>query len=98
MIKKYIDLSNLTKKMFRGQEVIDWINTKGYSCYFEYDDIKGNVNIIDTFKKGKRNVVNLVLEYNNNTTTISYTNFIKCQFGKLLNKITKKLIRNWNDI
>ena len=90
MIKKYIDLSNLPKKMFRGQEVIDWINTKGYSCYFEYDDIKGNVNIIDTFKEGKRKVVKLILEYNDNgnTAIISYSDLWECRLGKLLNKIT----------
>ena len=48
MLLKWIDLSDLPRK---GKS-IDWKNSIGYKCKFKYDDIKGEVEIVD-YKKDK---------------------------------------------
>ena len=40
---KYINLDNLPKH----KNNIDWINSIGKTCYFEYDNIKGIIEIVD---------------------------------------------------
>ena len=50
-IYKFIDSSKLPR-IYKG---IDWKNTIGYNVYFEYDDIKGYMEIIDYIKCDNKN-------------------------------------------
>lgn len=79
-IKKFIDTHNLPV----CKKGIDWKNSIGYKCKFKYDDVEGEVEIVD---------------YNNSKLTIKYLDydlfeintghFRKCKLGELLNKNTK---------
>ena len=45
-MSKWIDLSNLPKKIWTGKECINWEKSIGYKCKFKYDDIEGEVEIV----------------------------------------------------
>jgi len=83
-----IFLDNLPKKLGFGanknKECIDWVNSIGYKVKFIYDDIEGEVEIIDYCKENKQ----LIIKYNNNFS-INTSNFINCKLGVLLNIIIK---------
>ena len=65
--------------------VIDWINSIGYKIKFIYDDIKGEIEIID-YKEEY-----LYIKYlDEPIIKIATGSFSKCRFGKLLNKITNE--------
>ena len=81
-IHKFIDSSNLPR-MYKG---IDWKNTVGYNIYFEYDDIKDFLKIVDVYNKNNRNV--LLIEYKNKHMEIIPSHLLECKIGKLLNKNT----------
>ena len=55
---RYVNLKNLPKRIDSlGREIIDWENCYGEKCYFEFDTIKGYIEIINTFKNGKHTYV-----------------------------------------
>ncbi|EPB8173244.1 hypothetical protein ACRTAL_002422 [Clostridium perfringens] len=74
-------LENLPKKGDR----INWKESIGYKVPFVYDDIEGEIKIIDYITKDRK----LVLKYNNEKYTMTSNHFIYCKIGnKILNKRT----------
>lgn len=97
MIKKEVDfikkifLKELPTKegkgLFKNKQVIDWQNSIGYKVKFIYDDIEGEVEIIDYNSKKQR----LYIQYKNKEPfKIHTSSFIECRLGKLLSKITNE--------
>lgn len=84
MSERKVDLSGLPRKIYRGREVIDWINSVGYKCKFVYDDIEGEVEIIGYEKEV------LSFKYKNRIDKMKFNNFKKCRFGKILFKRTNE--------
>ncbi|HAT4302324.1 TPA: hypothetical protein I9089_002431 [Clostridium perfringens] len=73
-------LENLPKKGNR----INWKESIGYKVPFVYDDIEGEIEIIDYLVNNKK----LMIAYDINKINISTGNFQKCRIGKILMKIT----------
>ena len=84
LIMKKVFLENLPKKIYKGRKCIDWINSVGYKVPFIYEDIKGEVEIVDYDK----NKTLLTIKYNNKKCKISTGSFTSCSFGNISNKIT----------
>ena len=80
MIKKQIFLDSLPHK----GKLINWINSVGYKVPFIYEDIEGEVEIVDYDK----NKTLLTIKYNNKKCKISTGGFTSCSFGNISNKIT----------
>ena len=89
MAKKHriIKLDNLPMK----GKLIDWKNSIGYNVYFEYEDVKGYVKIID-YKDSY-----LKIKFYNNEIEIFTGAFLNVSFGKLLNKQTGNFKINIGD-
>ena len=95
---KYINLDNLPKH----KNNIDWINSIGKTCYFEYDNIKGIIEIVDYDINNKK--VNI--KYKDKTYKIATTSLPRVTFGKLLGKyssdfkinINKNIVDEYRDI
>lgn len=83
-MKKYINLDSLPRKPYNNTYRIDWKNSIGCKCKFVYDDIEGEVKIIDCIDH------KIMFEYGDKVDTTSSTNFSNCNFARILNKITKK--------
>ena len=81
MRKMFIE--NLPRRQGRGGKEIDWKNTIGYKIKFVYDDIEGEVEIIDYEN------LHVKFSYNNKTYDILTDNFRRCNLGKVLGKNTK---------
>lgn len=62
---------------------IDWYNSIGIVLKFEYDDIIGEIEILDV----KNQIV--TINYNNKEYTLTRYDILNCRFGKITNKITK---------
>ena len=73
-------MGNLPK---RGK-YIDWVNSVGCKCKFIYDDIEGEVEIVDY------EVNRVSFKYDNEIYNMINYKFTKCQFGKILGKYTDK--------
>lgn len=58
----------------------NWIKSIGYDVEFIYDNIEGKINIIDYNVKKKQ----LCIKYNNCTTLIYISAFIKCKIGQFI--------------
>ena len=83
-----IFLDELPKKegigALKGKQVVDWKASIGYTVKFSYDDINGEVEIVDYDKKY------LYIKYlDNEIFKISTGGFQECKLGKLLGKHTK---------
>lgn len=63
---------------------IKWRECLGYKVFFNYDDIKGWIEIINYCASSKK----LTVQYNNNKVDIYYGHFLNCHLGNLLNKKT----------
>ena len=85
---KKVFLDNLPR---RGK-LIDWKNSVGYKVNFIYDNIEGEVEILDYNKR------NLDVKYNNIVTTIYTGSLSECQLGDLLGTKTKRYYYNIGDI
>ncbi|EGT3606928.1 hypothetical protein FKF97_11035 [Clostridium perfringens] len=69
----------------RNKDRINWKGSVGYKVPFIYDDIKGEVEIIDYICcKGKLNI-----KYNDKSTEMTIGNFQKVNLGRLIGKIVK---------
>lgn len=66
---------------------IDWKNSIGYKVPFIYDDIKGEVEIVDYIGENC-----LKIYYNTRYVIIKTNNFKKCNLGEILYKKTNKFI------
>ena len=83
-IHKYINFDNLPKQTDPRYRGIDWKKSIGNKVYFEYDSIKGFLEIIDYTKNGQY----LTLKYKDNLFRMKTGNLMKVHLGKILNKIT----------
>lgn len=80
-----IDLSVLPKRKGKMNK-IDWKNSIGYKINFTYDDIKGEIEIIEYDKKTN----NITILFENKYSKISTGRFRECCLGNILNKHTKE--------
>ena len=80
MRKMFIE--NLPRRQGRDGKEIDWKNTIGYKVKFVYDDVEGEVEIIDYEN------LHVKFSYNNKTYDILTGNFRRCNLGKVLGKMT----------
>ena len=85
---KKIFLDNLPKKIRCKKECIDWINSIGYNVRFIYDDIEGEIHILEYVSKGSHPRINVV--YENKIHSIGINGFSKCEIGKIIGKHTKE--------
>ena len=87
-IDKWIDLSDLPTKQGHGANInkkcIDWMKSIGYIVNFKYDDIIGEIEIVNYISRKQ----NLLIKYQNKIYTISHNSFVKCGLGRILEKIT----------
>ncbi|RHW55265.1 hypothetical protein DZC34_20120 [Clostridium botulinum] len=70
----------------KGKQVIDWKNSIGYKIKFVYDDIKGELQIVEYNIKNRK----LHVKYLNDGSIydISVCNLHKCKICKILKKRT----------
>ena len=88
-------LDNLPRgSRYTSDDKINWTDSIGYKVKFVYDDIEGEIEIIDYAIKKQR----LNIRYNNNDFSIKTMNFSKCGLGELLGKHTKKYKYSVGDI
>ena len=73
---------------------INWKDSVGYKVKFIYDDIEGEIEIIDYHTKQQK----LEVKYNNEYFIIKTYDLLSCGLGELLGKHTKKYKYNINDI
>lgn len=66
----------------KDKQIIDWINSVGYKVKFIYNDIKGEIEILE------RDERNLTLKYNDRTMKMTYGSFAECHIGKLIGERT----------
>lgn len=82
---KQIFLDSLPTKMGIGKQkdksVIDWKNSNGCIIPFIYDDIKGNIEIVDYDSKTQYLTVKY---FDNDLFKIQTGNLVQCKLGKLL--------------
>jgi len=63
----------------KGNQVIDWKNSVGFKVNFIYNDVKGEISIINYYSNGY-----VAIGYNKNTLYTYSGNFVKCKIGTLL--------------
>ena len=80
---KKMFLDDLPKKMNKGKECIDWKNSAGYKVHFIYDDIEGELEILNYIPN---NNPKISIKYNNKIFDIQTNNFKKCKIAKIVNK------------
>jgi very-short-patch-repair endonuclease len=89
-IKKQIFLEELPHKYGIGinkdKVVICWEESIGYKVKFEYDDIKGYIEIIDYDKTTRK----LKIKYKDKYFKKHINGFIACMFGDITSKYTKE--------
>jgi len=73
---------------------INWKKSIGYKVKFIYDDIEGEVEIVDYNIKGQK----LNIKYNNNHLTLKTCSFHICGIGELLGNYTREYKYNIGDI
>ena len=81
---KKIFVDNLPKTI---QGNINWKDSVGKLVHFIYDDIEGDIEIIQYIKGSNPK---LKIRYKNNEDYISITTFAQCRIGKIIGKITTK--------
>jgi len=97
---KKVFTENLPKKLGFGananKECVDWNKSVGHSVKFIYDDIEGEIEIINQYIKLRNNY--LEIKYNDRIVHISSSGFTKCAIGNLLNKYVTSYKYNINSI
>ena len=84
-IHKFLDTSSLPKLNGSSQR-INWKDCIGKSVYFEYENLKGYIKILD-YKSAYNSTQNqLSLQYNNTFITTCTSNFLKLKIPALFNK------------
>ena len=94
MSKNKVFLDNLPHKygfgINKNKLLIDWKNSIGYKVKFIYDDIKGEVEIINYTKNKDNKRYMLSLKYMDNVYIVHTDSFIKGCLGKIVGKITNE--------
>lgn len=84
-MKKYLDTSDLvTYQSGKYQGKYDWSNNIGKELYFEYDDVSGNIKILD-YKKSKPQGY-VTLQYNDIIVTTTTPNLLHLKIPRLFHK------------
>ncbi len=87
-IHNFLDTSNLPRSNGKSQRII-WKDCIGKEVYFEYDNLKGYIKILD-YKSAYNSTQNqLSLQYNNTLITTCTSNFLKLKIPTLFNKETR---------
>lgn len=81
---KKVFLENLPKQKGYNGKRISWKDSIGEKVKFEYNDICGEVEIVD-YKNPK-----LYLKYKNSLKEITTSKFIKCELGRIIGIITRE--------
>lgn len=90
-----IILDNLPTKKYGNQNRINWNNVNGEIVEFIYDDLIGNIKILDAKSSDKI----IEIEYNNIRERIDKTSFINCKIGRIIGKQNNKgVIQGISDI
>lgn len=64
----------------RKNKYINWKQSVGYVVRFIYNDIEGELEVLDYEPKGQK----LLLGYNNNKHNIRTSDFIRCKLGRIV--------------
>ena len=78
---KKVFLEDLPRKIYRGKECIDWKNSIGYKVEFIYDDVEGELEILNYIPN---NNPRISIKYNNEIFDIQTNNFKKCKIGNII--------------
>ena len=79
---------------YTSTDRINWKDSVGCKVKFIYDDIEGEIEVIDYIIKKQR----LNIRYGNKDFSIKTINFSKCRLGELLGTHTKKYKYNIGEI
>lgn len=86
-----MDLNHLPK---RGSGLrIDWVNSIGYKCIFTYENVNGELEIVNYDKSTQF----ITIKYKDKIDSMHTTSFTKCSFGKILGFITNEFKVNVGD-
>ena len=80
-----VDTSKLIKYTtgkYKGK--IDWINNIGAKIPFVYNDVVGEIEILDYKKEVPQGII--TVKYKDNIQQMKTNNFTKCSIGRLINK------------
>ena len=84
---KELFLENLPTKRHAGTSCIDWVLSIGYKIRFIYNNLEGELEIVDCDLKNRH----LYIKYlDKEPFRILIDNFIKCRIGKLLGEKTNE--------
>lgn len=90
-------LDGLPKRKYGKSLVNDWANSVGYKVKFIYDDIAGEIEIVDYYIYGKNPYIKI--KYNNSEAFDIFTNhFVNCKLAIFFERITSKYKFNIGDI
>lgn len=73
------------------KDKINWMASINYNVKFIYEDIKGEVEIINCYKKGIYSYINI--KYKTRTLSLYVGSFQKCAIGKLFPEQLDKLLK-----
>jgi len=91
------DLPKWGKEGHGNENTINWKDSIGHKIKFIYDNIEGEIKIIDYYKINNKKYFLKVI-YNNNIISINIQNIINCYLNELLGFKTKKYKYNIGDI
>jgi len=94
IIIRKVFLDDLPRRNKANQ--IDWKGSVGSVVPFIYQDIKGEVEIVDYYTKNNRGYLDI--KYKNNCSSICASSFSKCMIGVLLGKIVREYKYNVGEI
>ena len=86
MNKVFIDILPINTTG-RYKNKINWVNSVGQIIHFIYEDIEGDLKIIEYIRRKNKKPL-LKINYNNCDFLITIDDLKKCALGKILNKIT----------
>lgn len=86
MSERKIFLDELPKYKCGNKYRIDWMHSIGYKVSFIYEDVQGEVEILEYIKNENKNP-KLKIKYQNNYYEIALEVFKQCGLGKILGKI-----------
>jgi len=81
----------------RRGKFINWKESVGYKVRFIYDDIEGEIEIINYYKNNKKKYY-FEIKYNNIIHSVNLNSFSKCALGKLFNINIKEYNYNIGDV
>lgn len=94
-IKKEIFLDELPRwNEGTNKGKIDWKNSIGYKVRFIYDNIEGEIEILDYEKKHRK----LIIKYNEDKYVIPISSIFNCMLSKMLKVQTSEFRYNIGDI